>query len=146
MTILLTESQETIVVMAMMVVTGAGRAMTYKVYYQLGFEDPFFLTVVTQFAQGLALPLYFLVKCIVNKPAQNEQETPKKNKNKGGWPQKEQVKANEDSDHTEETTDEYIDRDLELELDEDSDQQCKTHDDPLNLRASFQRTKGFRSL
>ena len=72
--ILLSEEQEIYVLLALLIMTGTFRGIVTKVYVQLGFDDPFFLTVVNLFANALAIPLYFLAVCALKVDTADEQE------------------------------------------------------------------------
>lgn len=65
MTVLLSENQQKGILLCAMLLTGSIRATVSKLYFQLGFEDPLFMTLLELFAQALAFPLYFYLQWLM---------------------------------------------------------------------------------
>lgn len=63
--VFLKDAQQTAAILAMMIVVGTLRSVAIKMYYQLGFHDPLFLTVLALFSQALALPLFYVVRWLL---------------------------------------------------------------------------------
>ena len=60
-------SKEELIVLLGVVFLGAGRTTLTKVYFQMGYDDPFFATVLVLLGHSMALPAFFLnkkLKCL----------------------------------------------------------------------------------
>lgn len=51
-----------LVALILMIVFGAGRTIAIKVFFQLGFEGPFLVSILMLFGHSLAIPLYYLLQ------------------------------------------------------------------------------------
>jgi hypothetical protein len=58
-------SREVLTTLILMILTGAGRTLAVKVYFQLGFDDPFFVAILMLLGHSLAVPIYWLVEWLV---------------------------------------------------------------------------------
>jgi hypothetical protein len=58
-------SREILTTLILMIVTGAGRTLAVKVYFQLGFDDPFLVAILMLLGHSLAVPIYWLVEWLV---------------------------------------------------------------------------------
>ena len=58
-------SREVLATLILMIVTGAGRTLAVKVYFQLGFDEPFLVTILMLLGHSLAVPIYWLVEWLV---------------------------------------------------------------------------------
>ena len=58
-------SNKVLTTLILMVVTAAARVLTVKVYFQLGYDDPFLGSILVLLGQSLALPIYYAVKWLV---------------------------------------------------------------------------------
>ena len=55
-------SRHVLATLILMILTGAARTIGIKVYFQLGFDDPFLTTFFMLFAHSLAIPLYYCLQ------------------------------------------------------------------------------------
>jgi drug/metabolite transporter (DMT)-like permease len=58
-------SREVLTTLILMILTGAGRTLAVKVYFQLGFDDPFLVAILVLLGRSLAVPIYWLVEWLV---------------------------------------------------------------------------------
>jgi drug/metabolite transporter (DMT)-like permease len=58
-------SNKVLATLNMMVVAGAAMTLTVKVYFQLGYDDPFLVAILMLLGQSLALPIYWGTKWLV---------------------------------------------------------------------------------
>lgn len=58
-------SREVLATLILMIVTGAGRTLAVKLYFQLGFDDPFLVAILMLLGHSLAAPIYWLVDWLV---------------------------------------------------------------------------------
>lgn len=56
-------SADVLAALLLMIVFGAGRTVTIKVYFQMGFDDPFCVTLLMLASHALAVPLYCILRC-----------------------------------------------------------------------------------
>jgi hypothetical protein len=58
-------SREVLTTLILMILTGAGRTLAVKVYFQLGFDDPFLVAILVLLGRSLAVPIYWSVEWLV---------------------------------------------------------------------------------
>jgi drug/metabolite transporter (DMT)-like permease len=58
-------SKEVLATLILMIVTGAGRTLAVKVYFQLGYDDPFLVAILMLLGHSLAVPIYWLAEWLV---------------------------------------------------------------------------------
>lgn len=142
------------IVMTLMLLTVAWRTLAYKVFFQLDFGDPLFVTVLTSFSQALALPLYFLLQCCFGFSTYSSSS---EHKEKAHDVEDDECSETESSgDYDDDDDDDDLENAIPLGDDGENEDREIPHDsppppssrhaDPLNLRASFQRTTAYRSL
>jgi len=57
----------------LMIVTGAARGVCVKLFYQLGFEKPIFVTILFLLGQALSLPIHHVIRCFTR--GKNSEDT-----------------------------------------------------------------------
>ena len=60
-------------VLACMVITGASRSVAVKLFYDLGFRNPLFVTILYLTGQGLSLIVYLVSRRSSPSPARRRQ-------------------------------------------------------------------------
>jgi hypothetical protein len=58
-------SREVLTTLILMILTGAGRTLAVKVYFQIGFDDPFLVAILMLLGHSVAVPIYWLVEWLV---------------------------------------------------------------------------------
>jgi hypothetical protein len=58
-------SREVLTTLILMIATGAGRTLAVKVYFQLGYDDPFLVAILMLLGHSLAAPIYWCVEWLV---------------------------------------------------------------------------------
>jgi hypothetical protein len=58
-------SKEVLATLILMILTGGRRTLAVKVYFQLGYDDPFLVAILMLLGHSLAIPIYWLAQWLL---------------------------------------------------------------------------------